>query len=123
MRQMKLYLETNKFIPSLQSAYRKRHSTETALLRVLDGILTSLDHRDDVVLVMLDLSAAFSYPGFDPTLVSPILCYNGFSSYLSRRTHSVIIGETTFSPRPLDFGVPQGSILGPPLFSLFSVFM
>ena len=120
MLQMNLYLETNKLIPSLQSAYRKRHSTETALLRVLDGILTSVDHRDDVVLVMLDLSAAFSYPGLDPTLVSLILCYNGFSSYLSRRTHSVIIGETTYSPRPLDFDVPQGSILGPPLFSLYA---
>ena len=53
------YLETNKLMPPLQSAYRKNHSTETALLRVLNDILTTLDHRQDVVLVMLDLSAAF----------------------------------------------------------------
>ena len=59
MFQINLYLETNKLFPLLQSAYRKHHSTETALLRVLDGILMSLDHREDVVLVMLDLSAAF----------------------------------------------------------------
>ena len=57
--QMNLYLETNKLIPLLQSAYRKHYFTETALLRVLDGILMSPDHREDVVLVMLDLSAAF----------------------------------------------------------------
>ena len=41
--QINLYLETNKLFPLLQSAYRKHHSTETALLRVLDGILMSLD--------------------------------------------------------------------------------
>ena len=56
---MNLYLEANKLIPLLQSAYRKHHSTETASLHVLDGILMSLDHREDVVLVMLDLSATF----------------------------------------------------------------
>jgi len=55
------YLETNKLMPPLQSAYRKNHSrsTETALLRVLNDILMTLDHCQDVVLVMLDLSAAF----------------------------------------------------------------
>ena len=42
--QINIYLETNKLIPPLQSAYRKHHSTESALLRVLDGILMSLDH-------------------------------------------------------------------------------
>ena len=85
--QINLYLETNKLIPPLQSSYRKHQSTETALLRVLDGILTSLDHREDAVLViMLYLPAAFDtldheiliYPGLDPILVSPILFYTGF---------------------------------------------
>jgi len=40
--QMNLYLKTNKFIPLLQSSYRKHHSMETALLHVLDGTLMSL---------------------------------------------------------------------------------
>ena len=107
-----LYLETNN---------RKHHSTETALLRVLDGILTSLDHRQDVVLVMLDLSAAFdtldreilisrlgSYFGISDTVI------HWFSSCLSGRTQSVIIGKIY-----VDFGVPQGSILGFLLFNLY----
>ena len=76
--QINLYLETNKLIPPLQSAHRKHHSTETALLRVLDGILTSLDHREDVVLVMLDLSAAFDTLDHE-ILISSLRSYFGVS--------------------------------------------
>ena len=43
----------------MQSAYRKHHSTETALLRVMNHVPKTIDVRQDVVLVMLDLSAAF----------------------------------------------------------------
>ena len=43
----------------MHSAYRKHHSTETTLLRVTNGILWTIDRRQDVVLVLLDLSAAF----------------------------------------------------------------
>lgn len=104
----------------------KHHSTETALLRVLDDILTSLDHRQDVVLVMLDLSAAFDTLDHE-ILISRLGSYFGisdtvlhwFSSCLSGRTQSVIIGKTTSHPRPVDFGVPQGSILGPLLFNSY----
>ena len=78
MFQLNLCLETNKLIPPLQFAYRKHHSTGTALLRVLDGILTSLDHREDVVLVMLDLSASF-YTLDHEILISRLGSYFGFS--------------------------------------------
>jgi len=71
-----------------QSAYRKGHSTETALLEVMDGVYTAADNRQVTVLISLDLSAAFDtvdhmillqrlqsefgvtdipYPGFAPT--------------------------------------------------------
>ena len=99
---------------------------ELGLPVVLDGILTSLDHREDVVLVMLDLSAAFDTLDHE-ILISRLRSYFGvsdtvlhwFSSYLSGRTQSVIIGNTSSNPRPVDFGVPQGSILGPLLFNLY----
>ena len=53
------YLETYNLILIMQSAYRKHHSTETTLLRMTNDILRTINRRHDVVLVLLDLSAAF----------------------------------------------------------------
>ena len=55
--QLQKYLEENDLYGKKQSAYRK--CTETALIRVQNDILRALDHRNDVLLVLLDLSAAF----------------------------------------------------------------
>ena len=48
----------NKLFPVLQSAYRQGHSTETALLRVINDILSSMNKQHVLILVLLDLSAA-----------------------------------------------------------------
>ena len=53
------YLDANTLLPSFQSAYRRCHSTETALLRVQNDILRSLDTSQQVIMVLLDLSSAF----------------------------------------------------------------
>ena len=86
------YLETYNLIPTMQSAYRKHHSTETTLLRMTYDILRTTERRQGVVLVLLDLSAAFdtidhvflverleSYFGFSK------LTLNWFRSYLENR--------------------------------------
>ena len=114
--------------PTLQSAYRKHHSTESALLRVTNDILRILDSQGEVILVLLDLSAAFdtidhhilltrlrAYFNFTETVLQ------WFSSYLLDRSQQVIISDSTSSPRCLEYGVPQGSILGPLLFTLYLV--
>ena len=90
-------------MPSIQSAYRKHHSTETALLRAMNDVLRTVDCRKNVVLVMLDLSASFDT--LDHTILLDRLCrsYFGFShtvlrwflSYLTGRIQSVTIGSTT----------------------------
>ena len=112
--------------PSLQSAYRKHHSTESALLRVSNDILRTLDSQGEVILVLLDLSAAFdtidhhllltrlrTYFNFTETVLQ------WFSSYLLDRFQQLTISDSTSSPRCLEYGVPQGSILGPLLFTLY----
>ena len=120
------YLRQHGLFPSLRSAYRQHHFTETALLKVTDDILKTLDSHNEVVLVMLDLSAVFDT--LDPTLlVERLRSYfgfsgttlQGFSSYLHGHSQRVIIGDTISSPRYLEFGVPQGSILGPLLFTIY----
>ena len=59
IEQLQLYLAENDLYPKFQSAYRKNHSCETALLRVLNDLLLTVDAKKDAVLVLLDLSAAF----------------------------------------------------------------
>ena len=111
-------------MPSMQSVYRKHHLTETALLPLMNEILRTVNCRQDVVLVVLDLSAAFNtldhtilldrlsrYFGFSHTVL------RWFSSYLTGRIQSVTITQH-LAVRRLECGFPQGSILGPLLFIL-----
>ena len=57
--QLVKYIDDNNLDEKLQSAYKKMHSTETALLRVHDDILCTVDRGSTVVLLLLDISAAF----------------------------------------------------------------
>ena len=127
LQQLFDYLNTYSLLSPNQSAYRPAHSTETALLRVTNDILTALDSGDVTFLTLLDLSAAFDT--IDHSLLYHILSHNygitgtaltWFQSYLTDRTQSVTINNTTSSPASLSFGVPQGSVLGPILFIMYT---
>ena len=52
-------MKENNLLDTLQSAYKKAHSTETALLRVQNDILSSIGQKKGSFLILLDLSAAF----------------------------------------------------------------
>ena len=110
-----------------QSAYRKNHSTETALLSVVDGLLRNADDRLVSVLTLLDLSAAFDtldHPIFlqrlETTFGISATVLHWFASYLEGCEQLVKADNVLSSPSPLQFGVPQGSVLGPVLFTLYS---
>ena len=59
--QLTSYVEDNNLCELFQSAYRRNHSTETALIRVHNDIAMAIDKGHSVILVLLDLSAAFEF--------------------------------------------------------------
>ena len=127
LSQISEHLSRNELYCPLQSAYRPAHSTETALLCVQNNILCSLDKSKGVILVLLDLSAAFDTIDHD-ILVSRLQSRTGItgtalewcSSYLTDRQQSIHVNNTSSSSFPLKYGVPQGSVLGPQIFTIYS---
>ena len=124
--QLGKYLDDNSMHHPFQSAYRAHHSVETALLKVNNDIMIALDQQEGVILILLDLSAAFDTVDHD-ILISRLQTRFGISgkvldwlkTYLVGRDQAVVKGGETADPRVVECGVPQGSVLGPVLFSLY----
>ena len=121
---LRTHLEVNKLWCKMQSAYRPFHSTKSALLCVQNYILSSLNNRKMVALVLLDLSAAFDTIDHEKLLhrLETRFGINGtaldwFRSYLSNRSQAVRINNSLSEKMYLNF--PQGSVLGPILFTLY----
>ena len=126
-KQLVTYLTVHGLLPRLQSAYRARHSTETALLKVTSDILSALDNGDLASLALLDLSAAFDTVDHDILLRRMRVSYGidgvalqWFRSYLGGRTQFVKYRGCCSSKALVKYGVPQGSVLGPILFVLYT---
>ena len=110
-------LKNNHLSNPLQSAYRKHHSTESALLKVHNDIIISMDKGEVTALTLLDLSAAFDTIDHT-TLTDRLSDWYGisgqaqiwFSSYLQNRHQSVKIEDTFSDKVTLFYGAPQGSV-------------
>ena len=124
---LQAHIKNNHLSNPLQSAYRKHHSTESALLKVHNDINISMDKGEVTALTLLDLSAAFDTIDH-ATLTDRLSDWYGisgqaqiwFSSSLQNRHQSVKIEDTFSDKVTLSYGAPQGSVLGPVLFTLYT---
>ena len=127
LQQLNEHLDMIKILPETQSAYRKHHSTETALCTVVDDLLQNRAKGKCSLLILLDLSAAFD------TVVHELLiedleaigiegtALKWFKSYLTERSFQVSVKNTLSRRKLLEKGVPQGSVLGPILFCIYTL--
>ena len=125
-QQLTSYMTDNNLHEYLQSAYKPGHSTETALVKVQNDILTSIDQHGIVILILLDLSAAFDtidhdvlFSRMESTLGITGPALEWFRSYLGDRTLRVQIDDSFSTSQEILWSVPQGSVLGPLLFLIY----
>jgi hypothetical protein len=126
MMKLKLHITSSPNFIALQSAYRSMHSTETAMVRVVNDILTHIDEGSLVTLISLDISAAFDT--IDHNTLSDLLktefgltgnALSWLSSYVGSRKCYAQVGQSRSKVIVCDSGVPQGSALSPLLFAAY----
>ena len=120
------HMVRNSLLVDIQYGYKKDHSTENLLLKVVNDLFESFDKNIPSVVILLDLSAAFDT--VDHAKLLTILqrdigvagvALKWFESFLTKRTQKVKIGTIYSDVRELAYGVAQGSVLGPRLFKIY----
>ena len=126
LKQLNKHISKFECLPWFQSAYREFHSVETALCRVHNDLYKTKTQGGCSILILLDLSSAFDTID-RKTLLNDLKSWgiDGkalqlISSYLSDRKFRVTIDDTISDEDTMHYGVPQGSILGPILFIIYT---
>jgi hypothetical protein len=120
VKQLEVHMADNRLHARYQSAYRKHHSMETALIRITDDLLSAMDNSKLVMLILLDQSAAFDTVDQGMLLHRLEDSYGitgsalkWLTSYFKDRKQAVLISGQQSEPKDLETGFPQGSVLGP----------
>ena len=124
-KQLYSYFDTNNLFHTSQYGFRKGHSTELAVLEIVDRIIQEMDNGELPLNIYLDLSKAFDTLDFDILLYK--LKHYGiigiantlFENYLNNRKQFVSWNDVNSQLKTIKTGVPQGSVLGPLLFLIY----
>lgn len=119
------HLKTNNILYRSQYAYRQNHNTELAAAEFIDKVVNDLDNKASPLAIYIDLSKAFDT--INHTILLDKLEHYGirngaldlFRSYLHNRRQYVAYNNSTSNMVDISIGVPQGSILGPILFTIY----
>ena len=120
-----IYLERNKLLSDNQYGFRLGRSTEDAVTNLVDYVTHNLDKGRPCTGIFLDLAKAFDTIS-RKILIKKLACLGirggpleWFRSYLCNRTQRVVLADHHSDSATVNFGVPQGSVLGPTLFIIY----
>lgn len=119
------FLEKNQILSPRQFGFRSGRSTEDAVTQLTNSVAKFIENGEYCIAVFIDLAKAFDTVSVGlllkklETIGIRGLALDWFRSYLTNRMQFIKIGSCVSSPLPIDYGVPQGSILGPTLFTLY----
>ena len=119
------FIEKHSIISLSQYGFRKKHSTYMAIMKLHEAISEAIDNNEYCIGIFIDLSKAFDT--LNHTILLEKLNYYGIrgcannliKNYLQNREQYVQFNNCTSSKKSIEYGVPQGSILGPLLFILY----
>ena len=119
------FLNINSVLYNYQSGFRRNYSTTLALIDVVENIYDSLDNKEHVLGIYLDLKKAFDTVDHSILLwklnnygIRGIV-HDWFASYISNRLQFTAVNGCSSYKLPVTCGIPQGSVVGPILFLIY----